>query len=71
MIQLKYLYNRVCKRVPYMQKHMVKRVVSITIRIMADEFAKDPYGCISRLNRYVNTLAQFDNPPTRKGYHNE
>ena len=72
MIGLKDLQKAVHKLVPHTQKYIAQRVISITVRMLADEYQKDPYRFSAWLGRYQGTIRIFENiPPNRKGYHDD
>lgn len=63
MVTVKYIKGKVRQLVtaPH-TTWALDEMVTLTIRVVADEFERDPYGCVTMLNRYLHTTTQFERP---------
>ena len=55
-LQMRQLVKEIQALVPYFQKRHTNRIVSLTIRTLADEMQRDPYGFVVWLGRYQGTI---------------
>jgi len=58
-IQSRYIKDEVHKYIPYIQKRFLNKIVSVTIRMLADEYQRSPYEFVSWLGRYQGTINIF------------
>lgn len=61
MVAAQYIKSKVKRLVK--TPHSVRvldEIVTLTLRVVADEFERDPYGCIVMLTRYLHTTKQFE-----------